>query len=93
MPWWVSLYGVCISLLSVGAVMMMATSIRRMRREVERIHGLAFHIGLAASEMWDTLTPEQIRQLHPYTVEVGNGLPPWREVSEAMKSTQESEST
>ena len=91
MPWWVSLYGVCISALSTAAVIAMARSCRLMRKSVMAMHVVTNHMAIAASDMWDKLTPEQIRQLHPNTVDVGNGLPTWDTISEAMKSTTESE--
>lgn len=81
MPWWVSLYGVCISVLCVASVAMMARSVRQMRKHVEAMHAVVTFATFAASDMWDKLTPEQIRQLHPSTVEVGNGLPTWDTIS------------
>ena len=91
MPWWVSLYGVCITALSTLSVIAMARSCRLMRRYCDQMSAVTTHVSLAASDMWDKLTPEQIRQLHPNTVDVGNGLPTWDTFSEAMKSTTESE--
>ena len=91
MPWWLSLYGVTISLLCVASVAMMARSVRAMRKYVDLMSAMTTHISVAASDMWDKLTPEQIRQLHPNTVDVGNGLPTWDTISEAMKSTTERE--
>lgn len=48
-----------------------------MRKHVRATHQACTVLALAASNMWDALTPEQIRTLHPNTVEVGNGVPPW----------------
>lgn len=82
MPTWVVVYGVAVSLSSMGAVLMMGRITKRQRREMAMMHKALLTAVCGASNMWDTLTPEQIRSLHPNTVEVANGLPPWREVQE-----------
>lgn len=70
-------YGLAISLCSLASVLMMARANRQMRRNTHDLQRAFNHITIAAANMWDTLTPEQIRSLHPSTVAVGNNVPSW----------------
>ena len=84
MPTWVAVYGVAVSLSSVVAVLLMGRITKRQRQAINAMHQVMMATALGASNMWDVLTPEQIRSLHPNTVEVGNGLPKWDEVGEML---------
>lgn len=88
MNWWL-VYGLTISLWSLVAVFLMHRIVRRMRQHVDAMHGMLTPTVLAASDMWDKLTPEQIRTLHPHTVDVGNGVPSWRVVQEAINHAKD----
>lgn len=77
MPTWVAVYGIAVSLCSMGAVLMMGRMMKAQRRVIRGQQQVLLTTVCGAANMWDTLTPEQIRSLHPNTVEVGNGLPPW----------------
>jgi hypothetical protein len=81
---WIVVYGLVVSLGSMGAVLLMSRMMRTMRREMGVMHQMLMTTVFAASNMWDTLTPEQIRSLHRNTVEIGNGVPPWSELQEAF---------
>lgn len=82
MPAWVAIYAIAVSVTSMGAVLMVSRITKRQRRMLHVQHDAVMVTVCAARNMWDTLTPEQIRSLHPNTVEVGNGLPPWDVVLE-----------
>lgn len=75
----------------MASVLIMARACKRMRMHVQAVDVVAHHIGFAASDMWDKLTPEQIRTLHPNTVDVGNGLPTWRAIREGIDHAKETE--
>lgn len=81
--WW-PVYGTAVSLSCAVSVVFMAKAIHRMRKHVDAMHNMVFPTVFAAAQMWDTLTPEQIRTLHPMTVEVANGLPPWSHIAERI---------
>ena len=83
MNWW-PVYGTFVSLMSMGAVVIMVRTTRQQARAIRALHIGMQHMVIAASNMWDTLTPEQIRTLHPATIEVGNGVPPWDVVTQLM---------
>lgn len=82
MNWW-PVYGTFVSVMSIGAVLIMARTVRTMRKACDNMHRVVFNMTMATSNMWDTLTPEQIRTLHPGTVEMGNAVPPWDEIRKA----------
>ncbi len=84
MPMWVSVYGIAISIVSMGAVLMMGQITKRQRKLLAKQHDVLMSTVIGAANMWDTLTPEQIRTLHPFTVEVANRLPSWAEVQETL---------
>lgn len=77
-PW--VIYGLAISLSCGASVLIMGRSQRRLHRACVMMQHTVTVTVFAASEMWDTLTPDQIRTLHPTTVEVGNRVPPWSEI-------------
>lgn len=91
---WASIYTVTMSALSMGAVLYMGRITKRQRQQMNAMRSVMMATVCGASNMWDTLTPEQIRSLHPNTVEVGNGLPKWGELmetAEAMRFQMRSE--
>ena len=59
-------------------------SFRTMRKANRNMQAVVQGLVVASSNMWDTMTPEQIRTLHPITVQVGNDVPPWELLKEAM---------
>lgn len=86
-PWLA--YGLAISAWSLVAVFLMARNVRNMRKHVNTMHGIVTTTVIASANMWDELTPEQIRRLHPHTVDVANGLPRWSEIREAIDHEHE----
>lgn len=78
--WWV-VYGLFMSVISLANVWSMGRRLKqRTRQYIAACHAINV-LSLAASNMWDTLTPEQVRTLHPQTVEVGNGVMRWDETA------------
>lgn len=88
-PPWAILYGTFITTMCVMSIFYMRHALILTREQATMIQQALSATVIAAANMWDTLTPEQIRTLHPRTVDVANGLPSWREIQETIREAQE----
>ena len=73
-----------ISVMSIGAVLMMGHACKTYRQRIATMEHATAVLVIAAANMWDTLTPEQIRTLHRDTVAVANGVPSWDEIRKTL---------
>ena len=88
-PPWAVLYGTFITTMCVVSILYMRHALVLTRTQATMMQHALTATAIAAANMWDTLTPEQIRTLHPRTVDVANGLPSWDHIQETLRDARE----
>lgn len=63
-----------------ASVALMAYTVHKLRKQLVAMSAAITALMFAAANMWSALTPEQIRGLHPRTVDIGNHGPSWDEI-------------